>query len=191
VINRVLRKVPLKKRIAAVNLSTTRAVDDIVKKHEGKLYKSPVGEINVIQKMMQTNAVIGGEGSGGVIFPEIHYGRDSLAGIALILSELAETGLNLSKYKKLLPEYHIEKSRIETEGIDTDSILQKISTRYKKSPQNDEDGLKIDFKDSWVNFRKSNTEPIIRIIAEAKSKRKARELVQEFRDEILKLAGKV
>jgi phosphomannomutase len=178
VINHVLRKVPLPKRIAVVNLSTSRSVDDVVKKHRGKLFKAPVGEINVIKKMQEVNAIVGGEGSGGVILPEIHYGRDSLVGIAIILSELAELKLKVSQYKKLLPEYYIKKSKIQLgKGIVPEKIFRKLKEKYKQFPQNTEDGLRIDFESSWVNFRKSNTEPIIRIIAEAKTSAEAEKLI--------------
>jgi len=185
VINHVLRNAPKPKRIAVVNLSTSRSVDDIVKMHGGKIYKSPVGEINVIKKMKAVKAIVGGEGSGGVIFPEVHYGRDSLVGIAVILSELAELNLKVSKYKKQLPEYHIRKSKISLgSGIDTDKIFNKLKKEFKNFPQNNEDGLRIDFEDSWVNFRKSNTEPIVRVIAEAKSGKEAEALIKNMMSEI-------
>lgn len=174
VINHVLRNIPISKRIAAVNLSTSRAVDDIVSIHDGKLYKSPVGEINVIRKMKEVKAIVGGEGSGGVILPEVHYSRDSLVGIAVILSEFAAFGGDVSEYKCLLPEYHIKKSKIDLNGrIDPDAIFKTLKNHFRQYPQNTEDGLRIDFETSWVNFRKSNTEPIIRIITEAKTVKEA------------------
>ncbi len=178
-INHVFKHVPENKRVAVVNLSTTRTVDDIVKKHNGKLFKSPVGEINVIRKMKRHHAVIGGEGSGGVIFPEINYCRDSLAGIGLLLSEFAESGMSVSAYKKTLPAYHIVKDKIQLNhsGYSPDELINKISRKYKKFKQNNEDGLRLDFPNSWINFRKSNTEPIIRIIAEAKTRKLAEELM--------------
>lgn len=172
-IKHILKHAPKKKRIAVVNLSTTRAVDDAVKELGGKLYKSPVGEINVIGKMKQCNAIAGGEGSGGVILPEVHYGRDSLVGIAVILSELADFKGTVSEYKKSLPQYFITKNKIELKKVPADEILDFIKTKFTGYPINDEDGLRIDFEDSWINFRKSNTEPIIRIISEAKTNAKA------------------
>jgi phosphomannomutase len=190
VINRVLKSTKENKRIAAVNLSTSRSVDDVVKSHNGSLHKSPVGEINVIKKMKETGAVIGGEGSGGVILPELHYGRDSLAGIALILSEFAEFKGKVSDYKKLLPEYHIRKAKIDLSDINPDSILDFLKQRYFQYPQNLEDGLRIDFETSWANFRKSNTEPIIRIITEAKTAKEAEELQAKLLEEVSQFLNK-
>lgn len=185
VINHVLRNAPKPKRVACVNLSTSRSVDDIVKMHGGKLYKAAVGEINVIRKMKAVKAIVGGEGSGGVILPEIHYGRDSLVGIAVILSELAEFKGKVSEYKNHLPEYHIRKSKIELEkGINPGTIFSTLKAKFKKYPQNIEDGLRIDFESSWVNFRKSNTEPIVRIIAEAKTAGDAEGLIKNIMAEI-------
>jgi phosphomannomutase len=183
-IKHVLKKIPKSQRIAAVNLSTSRSVDDIVKSLGGRLYKSAVGEINVIGKMKKSHAVIGGEGSGGVILPEVHYGRDSLVGIALILSELAEFGGKVSVYKKQLPEYHIRKSKISLSNVNPDSILKYLSKKYSAYPQNNEDGLRIDFETSWANFRKSNTEPIIRIITEAKTPKESEDMQRKFLKEI-------
>jgi phosphomannomutase len=180
----ILKSTSQKKRIAAVNLSTSRSVDDIVKALGGKLYKSPVGEINVIGKMKEHNAVAGGEGSGGVILPELHFGRDSLVGIAVILSEFAEFKGKVSEYKKQLPEYHITKAKISLENINPDSIFNFLREKYKEYPQNNDDGLRIDFKDSWTNFRKSNTEPIMRIITEAKTPEAAIEQQDRFLEEI-------
>lgn len=185
----VLSKTKESKRIAVVNLSTSRSVDDIVKDLGGKLFKSPVGEINVIGKMKETGAVIGGEGSGGVILPEVHYGRDSLVGIAIILSALAEYGGKLSDFKKQLPEYHINKTRIELKNFDADSIFRFISGRYYDSVQNSDDGLRIDFENGWINFRKSNTEPIMRIIAEAKTAAEAKQMQEKFTKEISQFLG--
>ncbi len=187
VVNYILKKTPKAKRIAAVNLSTSRSVDDIVNKLDGKLYKSPVGEINVIAKMKKCGAVVGGEGSGGVILPEVHYGRDSLVGIAIILSALAEFGGKVSEYKKSLPQYFIRKAKINLSGIKPDSILKYLSKRYTAFGQNHEDGLRIDFESSWANFRKSNTEPIIRIITEAKTAEEAAWLQKRFLKEIKEL----
>jgi phosphomannomutase len=187
VIRHVLKSSPKDKRIAAVNLSTTRAVDDIVKSLGGKLYKSPVGEINVIKKMKRQRAIVGGEGSGGVILPEVHYGRDSLVGIAVILSDLADFGGKVSEFKKSLPEYHILKSKFELNSVNPDKIFRFIKKKYRDYPMNEEDGLRIDFESSWVNFRKSNTEPIMRIITEAKSESEAKQIQNELRKDFLNL----
>ena len=187
VVNNILRGFERSKRIAVVNLSTSRSVDDVVYLNSGKLFKSPVGEINVIGKMKITNAVVGGEGSGGVILPEVHYGRDSLVGIAIILSELAEFEMKVSEYKSLLPEYHIRKAKIDLTKTSPDAIFKFLKKKYKDYPQNTDDGLRIDFKDSWANFRKSNTEPIMRIIVEAKTPKAAEALQKQFLNEIMKI----
>ncbi|MCI0715900.1 MAG: phosphoglucosamine mutase [Chlorobi bacterium] len=183
-IKRVLSLTKPKKRLAVVNFSTSRSVDDVVSSLDGKLYKSPVGEINVIKKMLEVNAVIGGEGSGGVIVPEIHYSRDALAGIALLLSEFAEFKGRVSDYKKSLPQYYIKKSKIGLSSANPDTIIGFLKSRYMNFLQNTEDGLRIDFESSWVNFRKSNTEPIIRIITEAKTLKEAESLQDKFLEEI-------
>lgn len=186
VIRHVLKSVPKNKRIAIVNLSTTRAVDDVVNELGGKLYKSPVGEINVVKKMKACKAVAGGEGSGGVILPEVHYGRDSLVGIAVILSELADFGGKVSEYKKTLPEYYILKTKFELKSVKADKIIEYIKSKYKNYPFNEDDGLRIDFESSWINFRKSNTEPIMRIISEGKSLREIKTLQDKILNEISK-----
>ena len=134
--------------------------------------------------MKQVKAIVGGEGSGGVILPEVHYGRDSLVGTAVILSDIAESGLKVSEYKKSLPEYHIRKAKISLENINPDEIFEYLRNKYRDYPQNFEDGLRLDFERGWVNFRKSNTEPIIRIIAEAKTPKEAEEMQQKFGKEI-------
>lgn len=190
VVKHILSSVKPSKRIAAVNLSTSRSVDDIVKSLDGKLYKAAVGEINVIKKMKEVKAIVGGEGSGGVILPEVHYGRDSLVGIAIILSEFAEFKGKVSEYKKSLPEYYIRKAKIDLTGINPDSIFEFLQRKYKDYPQNFEDGLRIDFETSWANFRKSNTEPIIRIITEAKSPTEAEDMQAKFLGEINGFLGK-
>ncbi len=188
-LNHVLKNTPTKKRIAAVNLSTSRSVDDVVKNLGGKLYKSPVGEINVIGKMIEHKAIAGGEGSGGVILPEVHYGRDSLVGIAVILSEFAEFKGTVSEYKKHLPGYYIVKNKIELNNINPSEVFNSLKEKYKDYPQNNEDGLRIDFEDSWENFRKSNTEPIIRIITEAKTIKAVKELQERVLEDISTLRG--
>jgi phosphomannomutase len=185
-IRHVLKNTPKNKRVAVVNLSTTRAADDVVKELGGKLYKSPVGEINVIKKMKRYKAKAGGEGSGGVIVPEVHFGRDSLVGIAVILSELADFGGRVSQYKKTLPEYYILKTKFELKSINPEKILHYIKKKYKGFPMNEEDGLRIDFPENpgWVNFRKSNTEQIMRMITEGKSLREAKSLQGKILSEI-------
>lgn len=183
-INNVLKNSDENKRIAVVNLSTTRAVDDVVKNYNGKLFKSPVGEINVIREMQKRKAVIGGEGSGGVILPEIHYGRDSLVGITLILNELADFGGKLSEYKNHLPQYHIKKTNLQIKNTNLETIISKLIKKYSNKKINIQDGLRIDFEDAWINFRKSNTEPIMRVICEAKSVKEADKLIKSFTTEI-------
>lgn len=189
VVNYILKKTPKAGRIAAVNLSTSRSVDDVVKALGGKLYKSAVGEINVIGKIKKCGAIVGGEGSGGVILPEVHYGRDSLVGISIILSELAEFGGKVSQYKKNLPQYFIRKAKINLSNIKPESILKFLSKKYAAFPQNHEDGLRIDFESSWANFRKSNTEPIIRIITEARTPEEADWIQKRFLKEIKEYLG--
>jgi phosphomannomutase len=163
-----------------VNLSTTRAVDDIAEAAGCKVYRSPVGEANVVKKMKELDAVIGGEGSGGVIYPALHYGRDALVGIAITLQHLLEFGKPISELKKALPEYFISKEKIELGNIKPDDIINSLTKKYKSEKINIGDGLRIDFDDHWVHFRKSNTEPIVRIITEAKTKAKAEELSQKY-----------
>ncbi len=169
----ILRKTPPRKRIAVVNLSTTRAVDEATHKYNGRSFQSPVGEINVVKKMKKVNAVIGGEGSGGVILPEVHYGRDALVGIALALQNLLEFGGTLSELKETLPEFEIVKKKIEIGTKNPEKIISVFKKRYSKFKINTEDGLKIDAPDYWIHLRKSNTEPIIRVIAEARTREEA------------------
>ena len=169
---------------AVVNLSTTRAVDDVAHQLGCEVFRSPVGEANVVKKMKEVNAVIGGEGSGGVIYPALHYGRDALVGIALILQLLLESGKSLSKMKRSLPQYFIAKKKIELKNINPDEVLNKLIDRYGNQKINTEDGVRIDFDNHWVHFRKSNTEPIIRIIAEAKAEAEAKELSEKYVAEI-------
>ncbi len=150
------------------NLSSTRALRDVTEKHGGKYAAAAVGEVNVTTKMKEVGAVIGGEGNGGVIYPESHYGRDALVGIALFLSSLAQKGCKVSQLRAEMPEYSIAKNRIDlTPTTDVDAILQKVKELYAEQQVNDIDGVKIDFPDKWVHLRKSNTEPIIRVYSEA------------------------
>jgi len=168
-----------------VNLSTTRAVEDIAAEYGASVVRTPVGEINVATKMKALRSVIGGEGSGGVILPELHYGRDAIVGIGLFLQLLVDFGGKTSELKASLPQYTIVKSKIELGTLQPDAILDKLRGKYSTSGRvNTDDGLKIDFPLSWVHLRKSNTEPIIRIIAEAKTEDEAAALVQQFTKEI-------
>lgn len=150
------------------NLSSTRALRDVTEKHGGTYTAAAVGEVNVTTKMKEVGAVIGGEGNGGVIYPECHYGRDALVGIALFLSNLAHKGVKVSELRKEYPNYFIAKNRIDlTPSTDIDAILGKVKEMFKNEQVNDIDGVKIDFADKWVHLRKSNTEPIIRVYSEA------------------------
>ncbi|WP_207433963.1 phosphoglucosamine mutase [Sabulibacter ruber] len=152
------------------NLSSTRALRDVTEKAGGKYFASAVGEVNVVNLMKAQNAVIGGEGNGGIIYPELHYGRDALVGIALFLSHLAKSGLSMSRLRGKYPNYHISKNKIElTKDINVDAVLEKVQQHYAKQQINTIDGVKIEFEKEWVHLRKSNTEPIIRIYAESDS----------------------
>jgi phosphomannomutase len=167
------------------NLSSTRALRDVTEKHNGTYYAAAVGEVNVVTQMKAVEAVIGGEGNGGVILPELHYGRDALVGIALFLSKLAEYGKSASMLRAQYPSYYISKNKIElTPDIDVDRILELLQEKYKKNPINTIDGLKIDFENEWVHLRKSNTEPIIRIFAESESHATAEHLAMKLISDI-------
>lgn len=163
------------------NLSSSRALRDVTEKHGGKYVAAAVGEVNVVTAMKQNQVVIGGEGNGGVIYPESHYGRDALVGIALFLTHLAKSGKTCSQLRAGYPEYFISKNKIElTPNIDVDQILVKMKEKYSKEKVTDIDGVKIDFPAEWVHLRKSNTEPIIRIYAESKSKESADKLALQI-----------
>lgn len=163
------------------NLSSTRALSDVTRAHGGNYEAAAVGEVNVVTKMKATNAIIGGEGNGGVIYPESHYGRDALVGIALFLSHLAHKAMKVSELRKTYPAYFISKQKIElSPAIDVDAILKQVEEKFASEKVNTIDGVKIDFPEKWVHLRKSNTEPIIRIYAEAKSMQEADELGQEI-----------
>ena len=165
-----------------VNLSTTRAVEDIAATHKAEVFRTPVGEINVAKEMKRVGAVIGGEGSGGVILPAVHLGRDAIVGIGLILQMLAESNGTLSAFKATLPQYSIAKGKIELGKKSADEVLKALQGLHDGSGKiNRDDGLRIDFTDHWVHLRKSNTEPIVRIIAEAKTASKATDLIERFR----------
>jgi phosphomannomutase len=150
------------------NMSSTKALKEITVKHGGQYYPSAVGEVNVVNKMKEVNAVIGGEGNGGIIVPDLHYGRDALIGIGIFLSALAQHKNGLKSFRTRYPDYFISKNKIELQnGIDVKDIFEKIKKKYKNQPVNTEDGLKIEFDTDWVHLRTSNTEPIIRIYAES------------------------
>lgn len=171
------------------NLSSTRALRDVTRKYGMQYNAAAVGEVNVVTKMKETNAVIGGEGNGGVIYPESHYGRDALVGIALFLSHLAHEGKKVSELRASYPNYYIAKNRIDlTPQTDVDAILAKVKDLYKAEEINDIDGVKIDFPDKWVNLRKSNTEPIIRVYSEAATMEAADELGKQIMDIVYSLA---
>lgn len=167
------------------NLSSSRALRDVTERHGGTYAPAAVGEVNVVAKMRETNAIIGGEGNGGVIYPECHYGRDALVGIALQLTQMAKSGKSLTQLRATYPDYVISKNRIDLRpGVDVDAILAKVKQAHKDDKVDDRDGVKIDFLDSWVHLRKSNTEPIIRIYAEAHLQAEADALAQSIRKEI-------
>ena len=159
------------------NLSSSMALKDITEQYGGKYFAAAVGEVNVVHVMKEKNAVIGGEGNGGVIYPDLHYGRDALVGIGLFLSHLVKSGKTCSALRAIYPDYHIIKRKIQlTPEINVDRLLEEVSSEYKKFPINSIDGVRIDFPNGWVHLRKSNTEPIIRLIAEGKTSGDAREI---------------
>ncbi len=170
------------------NLSSTRALRDVTEAKGAKYSASAVGEVNVVRMMKETNAVIGGEGNGGIILPELHYGRDALVGIAIFLTHLAKFGKSVSMLRKTYPSYFISKNKIElTPTINVDKILEDIKLKYKKQPINSVDGVKIEFENEWVHLRKSNTEPIIRIYSESESMTTADNLAKKIINDIKEL----
>ncbi len=172
------------------NMSSSRALSDVTDWHKGNYQASAVGEVNVVSLMKETNAVIGGEGNGGIIYPELHYGRDSLVGVALFLSHLANQNKKVSELRASYPSYYASKNKIAlTPALDVDAILKNIAESHANEKVNTVDGVKIDFPENWVHLRKSNTEPIIRIYAEAKSQEIADALAQQFIAKIKKIAG--
>lgn len=172
------------------NLSSTRALRDVTLKHGGKYFAAAVGEVNVVTKMKEVNAVIGGEGNGGVIYPETHYGRDALAGIALFLTHLAKKNLKISELRATYPAYFMSKNKIElTEGMDIDRILAEVREVYQNENFSTIDGLKIDFENEWVHLRKSNTEPIIRVYSEAPTLAQAEAIAEKVMNNIRSLIG--
>lgn len=184
----ILQNTEEAKRKTVSNLSSTRALKDITLKHGGQYESSAVGEVNVVQKMKDIGAVIGGEGNGGIIYPELHYGRDALVGIALFLTYLAKSEISISKLRGQYPNYYISKNKIELkENTDLDVILKKIREKYQKYPINDIDGIKIEFEKDWVHLRKSNTEPIIRIYSESQSQTTSDNLAKKLISDIKNL----
>lgn len=167
------------------NMSSTKALKELTIKHGGEYFPSAVGEVNVVKKMKEKNAVIGGEGNGGIIVPDFHYGRDALIGIALFLTHLAKQKKKVSSLRKVYPEYFISKNKIELDAnIDVHKIFEGIKTKYKNMPINTEDGLKIEFDNDWVHLRTSNTEPIIRIYSESDYEGKANNIAQRLMKDI-------
>ena len=170
------------------NLSSSRALRDVTNQHGGTYFASSVGEVNVVNEMKAQNAVIGGEGNGGIIYPDSHYGRDSLVGIALFLSHLAHKNMKCSDLRNSYPTYFMSKNKIQlNESIDVDSILKQMEDKYSNESVINIDGVKVDFADEWVHLRKSNTEPIIRVYTESSSTEKANELAQKIMTEIKEL----
>lgn len=167
------------------NMSSTRALKDVTVKHGGEYFPSAVGEVNVVNKMKTVNAVIGGEGNGGIIVPDLHYGRDALIGIALFLTHLAKSTKTIKQLRNTYPDYFISKNKIALQnGIDVNSIFDKIKDKYKNQPINTEDGLKIEFDNDWVHLRTSNTEPIIRIYAESNFETTAENIARRLMQDI-------
>ena len=181
----VLNASKKKKGNTVSNLSSTRALQDITEKAGGEYFSAAVGEVNVVEKMKECNALIGGEGNGGVIYPELHYGRDALVGIALFLTHLAKSNMSTQRLKAKYPSYIISKNKIElTADINVDKVLDAVKRKYKKQPVNTIDGVRIEFDKEWVHLRKSNTEPIIRIYAESDMETKANNLAKKIISDI-------
>ncbi len=169
------------------NLSSTRALRDTTAKYGGQYYAAAVGEVNVVEKMKAVNAVIGGEGNGGVILPDLHYGRDALVGIALFLSHLATFGKQISTLRQRYPDYQMSKTKLDrTADIDLEKVFAALRLKYRKEQINSEDGLKIDFESGWVHLRPSNTEPIIRVYSESSSivvaENLSKKIIQDIQD---------
>ena len=173
------------------NMSSSRALRDVTEKHGGSYQASAVGEVNVVQLMKDTDAVIGGEGNGGIIYPELHYGRDSLVGVALFLTHLAEKKMKVSELRATYPSYFMSKNKIQlTPELDVDAILEAVEAHYKDEEVTTIDGVKIDFAENWVHLRKSNTEPIIRVYTEAKSQEEADQLAKDMMTVVESIAKK-
>jgi phosphomannomutase len=169
------------------NLSSTYALREITESHNQQYHAAPVGEVNVVNIMKAKNAIIGGEGNGGIIYPELHYGRDALVGIAILLSALANKKVNLSTYRSQMPDYFMSKDKIAlTPEIDIDSLLAKVASEYQDKEIDTQDGVKVYFEGGWVHLRKSNTEPIIRLYSEGATPEKAKELAKIVQDFVSK-----
>ena len=180
----------LEKGDTVSNLSSSRALRDVTLRHGGQYAASAVGEVNVVAKMKETGAIIGGEGNGGVIYPELHYGRDALVGSALFLTYLAKKNMTMTELRATYPSYYASKNKIQlTPAIDVDKVLRTIKEKYQNEQVNDIDGVKIDFAENWVHLRKSNTEPIIRVYTEAKSMDEADALAQRFIAEVKEICN--
>lgn len=176
---------PIKGGSTVSNLSSSRALRDITAQHGYSYSASAVGEVNVVVEMKRTDAVIGGEGNGGIILPDLHYGRDSLVGVALVLSHMAKSGKKLSELKASYPQYQMIKEKIQLQaGMDVDGLLEKVATTFKEEEVSTIDGVKVDFEEGWVHLRKSNTEPILRVYAEGKTAEIASQLVSRMREVI-------
>ncbi|MEO9100017.1 MAG: phosphoglucosamine mutase [Ginsengibacter sp.] len=167
------------------NMSSTKSLKEITHKHEGEYFPSPVGEVNVVHKMKEVNAVIGGEGNGGIIVPDFHYGRDALIGIGLFLSHLAHSKKSIKQFRGMFPDYFISKNKITLENnVDVKEVFQKIKDKYKNNPINTDDGLKIEFGSDWVHLRTSNTEPILRIYSESNFETTAENIARKIMKDI-------
>ncbi|HKK89238.1 MAG TPA: hypothetical protein VJ917_10330, partial [Saprospiraceae bacterium] len=175
------------KGAAVSNLSSSIALQDVCRKHGVDYYSSAVGEVNVVSKMKEVEAIIGGEGNGGVILPALHYGRDALAGVAIFLSYLASTGQSVSQLRSSYKDYYMVKDKMSVAEIDLDKLVQKLKEKYGHQRQDDVDGLKIYFDEGWIHLRKSNTEPIVRIYSESESESEARKLVARIKKDIAEL----
>ncbi|MEO0472315.1 MAG: phosphoglucosamine mutase, partial [Bacteroidota bacterium] len=174
-----------RKSAVVSNLSSSRALTDVAEQHGCRHYASAVGEVNVIEIMKRTDALIGGEGNGGIIYPALHYGRDALVGIALFLSHLVKSGKSCAELRASYPDYFMSKQKMQlSEGMDVDGIIQQFKEKYAAEKINDVDGVRVDFADSWVHLRKSNTEPIIRIYSEAPSQEGADNLAKRIISEL-------
>ena len=171
------------------NLSSTRALRDVTQAAGGVYYAAAVGEVNVVNQMKEVGAVIGGEGNGGIIYPDTHYGRDALVGVALFLTHLAQSGLSMTDLRGTYPAYYMSKNKINlTPGLDVDGLLEAMENRYQDTPHSTIDGLKIDFEEEWVHLRKSNTEPIIRVYSEGPTLERAEAVAQKVMNEIREIA---
>ena len=174
-----------KKGNTVSNLSSTRALSDVTKKLGGEYFASAVGEVNVVEKMKEVKAVIGGEGNGGIIYPELHYGRDAMVGIALFLSHLAKFGKSTSLLRSKYPSYYMAKKKIDLDlSVNIDKLFDEVEKKYSKYPVNTIDGVKIDFENEWVHLRRSNTEPIIRIYSESNSETTADNIANQLMSDL-------